>query len=123
VGEHQALQGDFLSEARKLVRRGLAGDALGSLDYFRARGEPFGVHPLMRLFPPRRALGGLDDYAERVRAWDADALSAASAAANASSSASRSPASLSLPVSSRGESIAPSTHRLAGSTSPNIQRS
>ena len=35
-------------------------DALGSLDYFRARGEPFGVHPLLRLVPPRRALGGLE---------------------------------------------------------------
>lgn len=35
-------------------------DALGSLSYFRARGEPFGVHPLLRLFPPRRALGGLE---------------------------------------------------------------
>jgi hypothetical protein len=35
-------------------------DALGSLGYFRARNEPFGVHPLLRLFPPRRALGGLE---------------------------------------------------------------
>ena len=35
-------------------------DALGSLDYFRARDEPFGVHPLLRLRPPRRALGGLE---------------------------------------------------------------
>lgn len=34
-------------------------DALGSLAYFRARGERFGVHPLLRLFPPRGALGGL----------------------------------------------------------------
>jgi hypothetical protein len=34
-------------------------DALGSLAYFRARGEPFGVHPPLRLFPPRRALGDL----------------------------------------------------------------
>jgi hypothetical protein len=38
----------------------VCGDALGSLDYFRAPGEPFGVHPVMRLFPPRRALGGLE---------------------------------------------------------------
>ena len=38
----------------------VCGDALGSLGYFRARGEPFGVHPLLRLFPPRRALGGLE---------------------------------------------------------------
>jgi hypothetical protein len=27
-------------------------DALGSLGYFRARGEPFGIHPFLRLFPP-----------------------------------------------------------------------
>ncbi|HMI99738.1 MAG TPA: hypothetical protein VK488_07905 [Gaiellaceae bacterium] len=38
----------------------VCGDALGSLGYFRARGEPFGVHPLLRLAPPRRALGGLE---------------------------------------------------------------
>jgi hypothetical protein len=38
----------------------VCGDALGSLAYFRARGEPFGVHPLLRLAPPRRALGGLE---------------------------------------------------------------
>ena len=35
-------------------------DALGSLSYFRGRGEPFGVHPVLRLFPPKRALGGLE---------------------------------------------------------------
>ena len=35
-------------------------DALGSLGYFRGRDEPFGVHPLLRLFPPRRALGSLE---------------------------------------------------------------
>ena len=35
-------------------RRVLAvGDALGTLPYFRARGEPLGVHPLLRLVPPR----------------------------------------------------------------------
>ena len=38
----------------------VCGDALGSLSYFRARGEPFGVHPLLRLAPPRRALAGLE---------------------------------------------------------------
>jgi hypothetical protein len=38
----------------------VCGDALGSLGYFRARGEPFGVHPLLRLAPPRRALGGIE---------------------------------------------------------------
>jgi hypothetical protein len=35
-------------------------DALGSLGYFRAPGEPFGVHPALRLFPPRRSLAGLE---------------------------------------------------------------
>ena len=34
-------------------------DVLGSLAYFRARGERFGVNPLLRLFPPKRALSGL----------------------------------------------------------------
>ena len=43
-------------EQRVLV----CGDALGSLGYFRARGEPFGVHPVLRLTPPRRALAGLE---------------------------------------------------------------
>jgi hypothetical protein len=38
-------------ERRVLV----AGDALGTVDgYFRARGDRLGVHPLLRLFPPRR---------------------------------------------------------------------
>jgi hypothetical protein len=46
----------WFPEERALV----CGDALGSLRYFRARNEPFGVHPLLRLFPPRRALGGLE---------------------------------------------------------------
>jgi len=41
-------------------RRVLAvGDALGTLRYFRAPGEELGVHPLLRLTPPR-ALGRLD---------------------------------------------------------------
>jgi hypothetical protein len=35
-------------------------DALGSIGYFRAKNEPFGVQPLLRLFPPRRALAGLE---------------------------------------------------------------
>jgi hypothetical protein len=46
----------WFTEERVLV----CGDALGSLGYFRARGEPFGVHPLLRLRPPRRAFGGLE---------------------------------------------------------------
>jgi glyoxylase-like metal-dependent hydrolase (beta-lactamase superfamily II) len=35
-------------------------DAMGSLGYFRAKNEPFGVHPLLRLFPPKHALAGLE---------------------------------------------------------------
>jgi hypothetical protein len=31
----------------------VCGDALGTLGYFRAPGEPLGVHPLLRLTPPR----------------------------------------------------------------------
>jgi hypothetical protein len=46
----------WFAEQRDLV----FADALGSLGYFRARGEPFGVHPLLRLFPPRRSLAGLE---------------------------------------------------------------
>ena len=46
----------WFPEERILV----CGDALGSLDYFRAKGERFGVHPFLRFFPPRRALGGLE---------------------------------------------------------------
>jgi hypothetical protein len=46
----------WFAEPRVLV----FADALGSLGYFRARGEPFGVHPVLRLFPPRRSLAGLE---------------------------------------------------------------
>jgi hypothetical protein len=46
----------WFAEQRILV----FGDALGSLGYFRAAGEPFGVHPLLRLFPPRQALAALE---------------------------------------------------------------
>jgi hypothetical protein len=35
-------------------------DALGSLGYFKASDEPFGVHPALRLVPPRKALAGLE---------------------------------------------------------------
>jgi hypothetical protein len=40
----------WFAEERILV----CGDALGSLGYFRGRDEPFGVHPFLRLFPPRK---------------------------------------------------------------------
>jgi hypothetical protein len=46
----------YFSQERVLV----CGDALGSVGYFRAGSEPFGVHPLRRLVPPRRAFGGLE---------------------------------------------------------------
>jgi hypothetical protein len=35
-------------------------EAVGTAPYFRAPGERLGVHPMLRLTPPRRALGGLD---------------------------------------------------------------
>jgi hypothetical protein len=34
-------------------------DALGTVAYFVARGERLGVHPLLRLIPPRRRLGNV----------------------------------------------------------------
>lgn len=43
------------AERRVLV----VADALGSLGYFVAPGEPIGVHPFLRLRPPRRALADL----------------------------------------------------------------
>jgi len=43
-------------ERRVLV----CGDALGTADYFLAGDERLGVHPLLRLRPPREQLGGLD---------------------------------------------------------------
>jgi hypothetical protein len=45
-------------------RRVLAcGDALGTNRYFRAGDEPLGVHPLLRLRPPRKQLGRLQPAA------------------------------------------------------------
>ena len=46
----------WFAEQRSLV----CGDALGSLGYFCAPGEQFGVHPALRLFPPRKALAALE---------------------------------------------------------------
>jgi hypothetical protein len=46
----------WFAELRILV----CADALGSLYYFRAPSEPFGVNPLLRPFPPRRSLAGLE---------------------------------------------------------------
>jgi hypothetical protein len=44
------------SEPRVLV----CADALGTARYFVAPGERLGVHPLLRLVPPRRRLGNVD---------------------------------------------------------------
>lgn len=38
-------------------------DALGTAPYFRGRGERLGVHPSLRLRPPRRVLSGLEPAA------------------------------------------------------------
>jgi len=38
----------------------VAADALGTVGYMRAEGELLGIHPLLRLWPPRSAFGGLD---------------------------------------------------------------
>jgi hypothetical protein len=35
-------------------------DALGTVGYFTPRGAALGVHPLLRLFPPKRRLGRLE---------------------------------------------------------------
>lgn len=40
----------WFAKERALV----CGDALGSLGYFRAKDEPFGVHPFLRVFPPKK---------------------------------------------------------------------
>jgi hypothetical protein len=40
----------WFAEERILV----CGDALGSLGYFRAHDEPFGLHPFLRPFPPKK---------------------------------------------------------------------
>jgi hypothetical protein len=43
-------------EGRVLV----VADVLGSLAYMRTNAESFGVHPMLRLVPPRRALEGIE---------------------------------------------------------------
>jgi hypothetical protein len=40
-------------------------EAVGTVSFYRAPNEPLGVHPLLRPFPPRDALGGLSP--ERLR--------------------------------------------------------
>jgi hypothetical protein len=46
----------WFAEERILV----VGDALGTGGYFRAGDEPVGVHPFLRLKPPRKAFAGLE---------------------------------------------------------------
>ena len=57
----------------------LAADALGSLGYFVAPREPLGVHPLLRLVPPRRALAGIEP--EHVLVGHGDGVHGSPAAA------------------------------------------
>lgn len=53
----------WLPERRLLV----AADVLGTAAYFLASDtEPLAVHPLIRPFPPRRALGGVEPHAIAV---------------------------------------------------------
>ena len=53
----------WMPERRLLV----AADVLGTAGYFVAGdGEPLGVHPLIRPFPPRRALAGIAPEAVAV---------------------------------------------------------
>ena len=35
-------------------------ESVGTADFFRVDGERLGIHPMLRLIPPRNALGGLD---------------------------------------------------------------
>jgi hypothetical protein len=57
-----------VAQARRWVERALwfpghrtlvVADALGTVGYFRAAGEPIGVHPVLRLLRPPRVLAGL----------------------------------------------------------------
>lgn len=65
----------------------LVPEAVGTVPFFRAPGERLGVHPGLRLWPPRRALSGLDPervlvgHGEGVEADAADALETALAGA------------------------------------------
>ena len=45
----------WIPERRLLI----CADVLGTIGYFLADDEPIGVHPLVRPFPPRRALRGI----------------------------------------------------------------
>ena len=61
-------------EARVLV----AADALGTLGYMKAGAEPLGVHPLLRLLPPRKAFRDLEP--EHVLVGHGDGVHGAGAA-------------------------------------------
>ena len=62
-------------ERRVLV----AADALGTIGYMRAGREPIGVHPMLRLVPPRGALAGL--VPEHVLVGHGDGVHGSEAAA------------------------------------------
>jgi len=65
-------------------------DALGTIGYMRSPEEPLGVHPFLRIRPPRRALGGLEP--EHILVGHGEGLhgpEAAPALANALSGARR----------------------------------
>lgn len=51
----------------------LVSESVGTADFFRAAGERLGVHPALRLFPPRRTLGGLSP--ERIRVGHGEGVS------------------------------------------------
>jgi hypothetical protein len=57
----------------------VAADALGTIGYMRAGEEPLGVHPFLRLVPPRRTLAGLDP--EHVLVGHGDGVHGAEAGA------------------------------------------
>lgn len=45
---------------REATETALVPEALGTAAYYTAPGEPVGVHPALRLWPPRRQLAGID---------------------------------------------------------------
>lgn len=57
----------------------ITGDALGTVDYFRTAEEPLGIHPLLRLAPPRAPLASIDP--ERILVGHGSGISDDAAAA------------------------------------------
>jgi hypothetical protein len=54
-------------------------EALGTADYFAPGDQPLGVHPMLRLFPPRDSLGGLGP--ERILVGHGEGVDAGAPAA------------------------------------------